>query len=134
MNFLLVYTIDTLKLHFLPLKIMIRKPINCHASLGIIFLITINKLRMNEQEKNEVIKELVDHNGNKIELVKKSVYQEDKLIVLLLNIRRMGNPHLYMATAQRNLLMLWIIQSLKILYYFIRINTMILILLVLKSF
>ena len=44
---------------------MIRKPINCHASLWIIYLITINKLRMNEQEKYEVIKELVDHNGNK---------------------------------------------------------------------
>ena len=72
--------------------------------------------------------------ATKIELVKNSVYQEDKLIVLLLNIRRMENPHLYMATAQRNLLMPWIIQSPKILYYFIRQNTMILILVILKSF
>lgn len=43
--------------------------------------------------------------ATKIEPVKNSVYQEDKLIVLLLNIKRMENPHLYMATDQRNLLM-----------------------------
>ena len=51
---------------------------------------------MKEQEKYEVIKELVDFNDNKIELVKSSIYQEDKLIVLLSNIRRIENLHLYM--------------------------------------
>lgn len=40
------------------------------------------ELRMNEKEKYEVIKELVNHNGNKNRAAKKSVYQEDKLIVL----------------------------------------------------
>ena len=33
------------------------------------------ELRMNEQFKYETIKELVDHKGNKTELVKSSVYQ-----------------------------------------------------------
>lgn len=41
------------------------------------------ELRMNEKEKYEVIKELVNHNGNKKTNSKKNlVYQEDKLIVL----------------------------------------------------
>lgn len=41
------------------------------------------ELRMNEKEKYEVIKELVNHNGNKKnEQQKNLVYQEDKLIVL----------------------------------------------------
>ena len=35
------------------------------------------KLRMNELQKYEVIKELVDHNGS-TELLKNSVYLEDK--------------------------------------------------------
>lgn len=38
------------------------------------------ELRMNEK-KYEVIKELVDHNGNKTELLKNSVYQDDKLTI-----------------------------------------------------
>ena len=60
------------------------------------------KLRMNEQEKYNIIKELVDHNDNKNELVKSSVYLEDKLIVLLLNIKRKANQDLYMGIAQEN--------------------------------
>ena len=40
------------------------------------------ELRMNEQEIYNVIKEIVDHNGIKTELLKNSVYPEDKLIVL----------------------------------------------------
>ena len=42
------------------------------------------KLRMNEQEKYEVIKELVDHNGNKNRAIKKlglSRRQIDRLII-----------------------------------------------------
>ena len=42
------------------------------------------KLRMNEQEKYEVIKELVDHNGNKNRASKKlgiSRRQIDRLII-----------------------------------------------------
>lgn len=39
------------------------------------------ELRMNEKEKYEVIKELVDHNGNKTEQLKNSVYQDDKLTI-----------------------------------------------------
>ena len=56
------------------------------------------ELRMNEQEKYEVIKELVDHNGNKNRASKSSVYQEDKLIVLLLFIRRKVKQALFTAT------------------------------------
>ena len=33
------------------------------------------ELRMNEQQKYEIIKYLVDHGGNKKELVKSSIYQ-----------------------------------------------------------
>ena len=41
------------------------------------------ELRMNEKEKYEVIKELVNHNGNKKTNSKKNfVYQEDKFVVL----------------------------------------------------
>ena len=36
------------------------------------------ELRMNELQKYEVIKELVDHNGNKNRAAKNSVYLEDK--------------------------------------------------------
>lgn len=36
------------------------------------------ELRMNELQKYDVIKELVDHNGSKTELLKNSVYLEDK--------------------------------------------------------
>lgn len=39
------------------------------------------ELRMNEKEKYEVIKELVDHKGNKNRAAKSSVYQEGKLTV-----------------------------------------------------
>ena len=42
------------------------------------------ELRMNEQEKYEVIKELVDHNGNKNRAIKKlgiSKRQVDRLII-----------------------------------------------------
>ena len=60
------------------------------------------ELRMKEQEKYEVIKELVDHNliimEIKIELVKSSVYLEDKLIVLLSNIRRKVKQALFTET------------------------------------
>ena len=61
------------------------------------------KLRMNEQEKYNIIKELVDHNDNKNELVKSSVYLEDKLIVLLLNIRKMENLLLFTAIVDMSL-------------------------------
>lgn len=70
----------------------------------------------------------------KIELVKSSVYIEDKLIVLLSNIKRKANLVLYMGTDQRNQYIPKISQSLKILYYFIRKITIILILIILKTF
>ena len=60
------------------------------------------ELRMNEQEKYEVIKELVDHNGNKNRASKKLGLSKDKLIVLLSNIRRKANLDLYMVIDQRN--------------------------------
>ena len=47
------------------------------------------KLRMNEQEKYEVIKELVDHNGNKNRASQKlglSRRQIDRLIIMLKSI------------------------------------------------
>ena len=64
------------------------------------------ELRMNEQEKYEIIKELVDHNGNKNRASKKLGISRRQVDRLIINIRRKVNQHLYMATAQRNQSML----------------------------
>ena len=55
--------------------------IKYNISLKVIYKMRKVELRMNEKEKYEVIKELVDHNGNKIEQLKNSVYQDDKLTI-----------------------------------------------------
>lgn len=54
--------------------------IKYNISLKVIYKMRKVELRMNEK-KYEVIKELVDHNGNKTELLKNSVYQDDKLTI-----------------------------------------------------
>ena len=48
----------------------------------------MRKFELRMKEKYDVIKELVDHNGNKNQTSKNSIYLEDKLIVLLLFIMR----------------------------------------------
>ena len=63
------------------------------------------ELRMNEKEKYEVIKELVDHNGNKNRASKK-LGIEDKLIVLSSNIRRKAKMALSTAIDQESQSML----------------------------
>lgn len=55
--------------------------IKYNISLKVIYKMRKVELRMNEKEKYEVIKELVDHNGNKTEQLKNSVYQDDKLTI-----------------------------------------------------
>ena len=64
------------------------------------------KLRMNEQEKYEIIKELAINNGNKNRASKKLGISRRQVDRLIINIRRKVNQHLYMATAQRNQSML----------------------------
>ena len=64
------------------------------------------ELRMNEQEKYEIIKELAINNGNKNRASKKLGISRRQVDRLIINIRRKVNQHLYMATAQRNQSML----------------------------
>ena len=64
------------------------------------------KLRMNEQEKYEIIKELAINNGNKNRASKKLGISRRQVDRLIINIRRKVNQHLYMAIEQRNQSML----------------------------
>lgn len=90
-------------------------------------------LRMNEQEKYEVIKELVDHNGNKIRAATKLNISRRQIDRLTIIYKEKVNQVLFMGIAIENQLKHLINLSLKILYYFIKTNTMILILIILKS-
>ena len=92
------------------------------------------KLKMNEKEKYEIIKELVDHNGNKNRASKKLGISKRQINRLIIKYKEKGKAGFVHGNRTRNLLMLLITQSPKILYYFIRINTMILTLIILKNF
>ena len=86
------------------------------------------ELRMNEQEKYETIKYVVEHNGSKKRASIKlgiSIRQVNRLIIIYKEKVKLA---LFTATELVSQLMLLITQSPRILYYFITINIKILIL------
>ncbi len=76
------------------------------------------ELRMKEQEKYEVIKELVDHKGNKNRASKKLGITRRQINRLIITYKEKGKSVLFMETAQSNLYIPKINQSPKILYYY----------------
>lgn len=60
------------------------------------------ELRMNEQEKYEVIKELIDHNGNKKRAEKKLGISRRQIDRLIVKYKKKANSHLYMVTETKN--------------------------------
>ena len=92
------------------------------------------ELRMNKKEKYEVIKELIDQNGNKNRASKKLGISRRQIYCLIIKYKENGKEGFVHSNKTRKPINAFITQSPKILYYIIRINTMILILITSKSF
>lgn len=90
------------------------------------------ELRMNKKEKYEVIKELIDQNGNKNRASKKLGISRRQIYCLIIKYKENGKEGFAHGNKTRKPINAF--DTSKILYYFIRINTMILILITSKSF
>ena len=84
------------------------------------------ELRMNEKEKYDVIKELVDHNGNKNRAAMKLNLSRRQIDRLIIKYKENGKYAFIHGNRSNN--------PVKILYYFIRTNIKIGIFIILKNF